>query len=144
MASLAPSGSLAVPLSPCVARRFLEQQIEEHALGRPQQERSRQSEQRFRVPCGQHALEPEPARSRTRRARVRASRDGHDEQGAGVRLDRFRRWRTPVVACSPVRLGRGRPGRYFETSSRGAEQRSDPGRGVLRLAVLDRRAALAM
>jgi hypothetical protein len=82
MVPVAASGSLTVPLSPRPARRFLEQQIEEPALGQPQQEQSRQPEQQQRVPCGQHALEPEPARSRTRRECGRASRDGHDESRA--------------------------------------------------------------
>ena len=80
------------PLSPCVARRFLEQQSGDPALGESQQQRCRHAQRQQRLSCFEHAPlpepEPEPARPRPRRACVGASRAGHDEsarpEGGGV------------------------------------------------------------
>jgi len=52
------------PVSPRVARRFLEQQSAEPAFGEPQQEQLDQPEQQQRVPFSEHASMPEPRRSR--------------------------------------------------------------------------------
>ncbi|MBM3557495.1 MAG: RNA-directed DNA polymerase [Alphaproteobacteria bacterium] len=71
-------GGLAGPLTR-PSRRLLEQQSEERPLREPQQEHDRQSERQQRLPRRQHATMPEPDRSRTIRARQRASRVGHDD-----------------------------------------------------------------
>ena len=93
LARRAPSGSLAGPATPLrFARRLLEQQSEEPSLRLPQQERHRQPEQQHRVPSGPHTLDlPEPARSPTRRERVRVFRTVHDERRPGPCLDRTER-----------------------------------------------------
>ena len=63
----------------CGSRRLLEQQCREPPAWRAQQEHRRQPEQQPGFSRFEHAPEPEPARSRPRRASVGASRAGHDE-----------------------------------------------------------------
>ena len=62
-------GSLTLPRAR-FARRLLEQQTEEPPLREPQQEIHNQPEQQQRVPRGPHALLPELAMPRRRRARA--------------------------------------------------------------------------
>ena len=72
-------GGLTGPRPSCGSRRLLEQQCREPPAWRAQQEHHRQPEQQPGFSRFEHAPEPEPARSRPRRARVGASRAGHDE-----------------------------------------------------------------
>ena len=78
-ARAAGPGGLTGPLPSCGSRRLLEQQCREPPAWRAQQEHRRQPEQQPGFSRFEHAPEPEPARSRPRRASVGASRAGHDE-----------------------------------------------------------------
>ncbi len=85
--SESPCEGLADPLWPAgPARRFLEQQPEEHASSQPQQERHNEPQQQHRFARRQYILIPEPERSRPNRVSLRVSRIRHDE-GTGCSGD---------------------------------------------------------
>ena len=134
------------PRSACVARRFVEQQSGEPALGESQQERCRRAQRQQRLSCFEHAPLPEPARPRPRRARVGASRAGHDESAPPD----LRGGVTPGARPGPPGGGDGRRspvarGRPACLNAAGLSPRADTGglnmfRGRLGAVAIDGRA----